>query len=405
MSWLTNILPHGLVKRSVSQSYLEWIYGTGGTVKATSESILGLAVALRCQQVLSETLAGLPKAIKAKSKDGVNELNNHFLTDLLKHKVNQSMTSLTWHELAMRDCINGGNHYAIIERSGSIPVALHPITADRVKPIYQNNTLIYEVQNLGVLQDHEVLHIKGLSRDGVTGIGNVQAFREGFGYALSTQKHGKEVIENGANLSGWIEYPQPIKDKQTKDKLKEGWDNNYAGLSKSKTAILDGGAKYHAIGMNMMDAEFIRTRQLQNIEIATIYGVPLHMVNITEQATYNNVEHLATQFVQFTMLPWIQRFETELETKLLRNSEKDTHFIDYNVNGLLRGDIAARTQFYEVMTRIGAMNRNEVRQKENLNPVDGGDRYYVPMQTIPTDRVDDWINSKGNGKENNTGND
>ncbi len=132
------------------------------------------------------------------------------------------------------------------------------------------------------------------------------------------------------------------------------------------------------------DAQFIATRKFQKTEIATIYGIPPHMIADLERATNNNIEHQGMEFVTYCLMPYLVRIEEEFNRTLLRDDEQDEYYFLFGLNALLRGDANTRSEYYTNMNFIGAMSANEIRAYEDMNSYDGGDEYFVQlnMQTI-----------------------
>ena len=114
-------------------------------------------------------------------------------------------------------------------------------------------------------------------------------------------------------------------------------------------------------------------------EIARIYRIPPHLLQDLERATFSNIEHLSIAFVTHTLLPWLVRFEQAYARDLLSVKSFVTHEIRFSVDGLLRGDTASRFAAYAVGRQWGWLSANDVRALENLNPVEGGDSYMVPL--------------------------
>jgi HK97 family phage portal protein len=150
---------------------------------------------------------------------------------------------------------------------------------------------------------------------------------------------------------------------------------------------------YERISIPPEDAQFIATRKFQKTEIATIYGVPPHMIADLERSTNNNIEHQAMEFVRYCLMPYLVRLEEEFNRKLLRHDEFEEYYYLFALNGLLRGDAKTRSEFYKNMNFVGAMSANEIRNLEDMNSYDGGNEYFVQMNMQPVKHA---INGKKN---------
>ncbi len=279
----------------------------------------------------------------------------------------------------MAQALLKGNSYSIIERNQAAqPVAFWPV--DKVKPTILDNQLWYNVEmddGEKLWKAEDIFHIKDLLTNGVVGRGVIQTHAENLGLSLSAQKYGKEFYDSDATPKGYIKQVGTLTPEQSKN-LRNSWTNTY-GLGKNRMAVLDMEQEFVSIAIPPETAQYLGTRKFQKNEIATIFGVPAHMVNEMERSTFNNIEHTGIEFVKFSLLPWMRKFESEVNNKLLTEAEKENHFAKWNANGLMRGDSKARSEFYAKMFAISALNPNQIRALEDMNPYEGGDKYFVPM--------------------------
>ena len=164
--------------------------------------------------------------------------------------------------------------------------------------------------------------------------------------------------------------------------LKKSFDQNYSGLSNAhKTLILEEGMKWNRTQVPPEEAQFLETRKFQTEDIARLYGVPLHMLGSTEKSTSwgSGLEQQNLGYLQHTLRPWLVAWEQELNRKLLLPSERDEYTIEFNLDGLLRGDTGSRYEAYAIGRQWGWLSINDIRDLENMNRIDGGDTYLVPL--------------------------
>ena len=165
---------------------------------------------------------------------------------------------------------------------------------------------------------------------------------------------------------------------EARTRLEKSWADSVSGLANAhKTVILEEGMKWHQIGMTSEDAQFLETRKFQVTDIARWFRVPPHMIGDLERATFSNIEQQDLNFIRHTMMPWFVRFEQAITRDLI--GQGTAFFPKFNVNALLRGDTKTRAVFYRTMVTIGAMTRNEVREREDMNPLDGLDEPLSPL--------------------------
>jgi hypothetical protein len=132
-------------------------------------------------------------------------------------------------------------------------------------------------------------------------------------------------------------------------------------------------------GIPPEDAQFLETRKFTRSEIAGIYLVPPHKIGDLEHATFSNIEHQSLDFVVNTLRPWLVRWEQAISARLIGEVERKSIFAEFNVDGLLRGDIQSRYQAYSVARNWGWLSRNDIRRMENMNMIEGGDDYLTPL--------------------------
>jgi HK97 family phage portal protein len=253
-----------------------------------------------------------------------------------------------------------------------------------------------------------MLHVPGLGYDGLKGQSVITwAARQAVGLALATEQHGSRLFSNGAKLGVVLKHPKVLS-KDAANRLRTQFEQQHAGLSNvGKTLILEEGIDVSNISMTSEDAQFLETRRFQVEDIARFFGVPPHLIGHTDKQTSwgTGVEQNTLGFLIFTLLPWLTRFEQELNRKLFPRSPFYTQF---KVQGLMRGDSKARSEYYASGHQNGWLTTNEIRRFEDLPPVPGGDTLFVqtnlapmeqlikagpPATTKPRNEVDDdWAN-------------
>jgi HK97 family phage portal protein len=225
------------------------------------------------------------------------------------------------------------------------------------------------------------LHIRGLpSEDAISGISPIEYNRRAIQMGDTALEYGLNFFKKGANPSGAFTKEGALSEVAF-DRLKTQLLEEYVGLSNSgKPIILEDGLKFERISIPNNEAQFLELRKYQKEDIASIFRVPMHMINSLENATFSNIEHQSLEFIQFTMLPWIKRIEQQLVISLLTKEEQKKYSIKFNVDSLLRGDFKTRTEGYKNMHMIGAMTINDILRLENRNTIGAdGDKRYVQM--------------------------
>ena len=281
-----------------------------------------------------------------------------------------------------------GNSYAYIERdTRGVPIALTLIHPDKVQVKVKNQRLLYEVRDQGIYDASDMIHILDMTLDGFVGRSRISVARDNIALGIAAQKYGKSFFESSAKLSGVLRHPGQLGADAMKN-LSNQWHSTYhSGVSGNfKTAVLEEGMEYKPIQLTPNDAQFLATREFSILEIARVMRVPPHMLADLSRATFSNIEHQSIEFVTHTINPLIKKIEQEFNKKLIFDNDKGKTYFEHNVNALLRGDAKGRSEYYAKMFSIGAITQNEIRARENLNNIKGGDSTFVPMNMLNTDK-------------------
>ena len=388
-----------------------WLYEALSGEKSTAGVNVNKQTALQntavfaCVRILAETIASLPLPVYRRLAGGGKERAvGHYLYSVFHDQPNPEMTSFELRETLMGHLCLWGNAYCEIVRDGAGRAReLWPLRPDRMAVRRgSNNELLYQYTlpdgSQLVLAQSNIFHLRGLGGDGIVGYSPIRMAREAIGLALATEEFGARFFGDGTHPSGVMEHPGKLSE-QAHQNLKKSMIDAYSGLGKShRLMILEEGMKFTQIGIPPEDAQFILTRKFQIAEIARIYRVPLHLLDETDKAaTYASVEQFALQFVVHTIRPWLVRWEQCFKRDLFLPGEREIYFAEFLVDGLLRGDIQSRYQAYSTARQWGWMSANDVRERENMNPIEGGDIYMVPLNMVPADMVTSMPQSPAEG--------
>lgn len=381
--------PH---RREVGESNLKASFTSlfGGAsesgVNVTEESSLKFAAVWLARRILSELPASLPVEVyevRGQNRESVD----HPVKELLR-RPNDLMTSFTWHEL-MNDWLQGwGNGISIIDnkRTGRSE-RLIPVHPSGVRPLLSEGRLMYDINDRdmdirGVYFPEEVVHFKMFTRDGCWGRGPIQMAKDNIGLGMAAEKFGARFFKKGGNLKGVIEAAGMLSDTQYKE-FKKRWDAFYTGeAGDMSTPVLEHGMSYKPLGIAPEAAQFLQSREFSVVDVARWFNLPPHMLRDLGKATFSNIEHQDLQFVKYSLRPILRREENELEDKLLLPAERGRFVIRYNLDALLRGDLASVTNHVKEMVLTGVYNPDEGRALLNKNPRPGGDEYYKPANII-----------------------
>lgn len=365
---------------------------TAAGVSVTPDLAKRVAAVYTCVRIIAESIASLPLNIYRRLPDGKGKelAFDHPLFGLLHDAPNRFQTSYEWREMMAGHVALRGNAYSEIRSSGYQAVAeLWPLHPDRVRPIQlESGDIVYQYRPKAgaerIILAQDMLHFRGFSDDGVKGDSVIEQNKEAIGLAMAAEQFGAAFFGNGSTIGGVLEYPKGLSD-QSYDRLKKSFAENFQGSrNANKPLILEDGLTWKAIGIEPNKAQFLETRKFQISEIARMFRIPPHMLADLEKATFSNIEQQSLEFIRDTLRPWLVRMEQRMNADLLSAKGRSTYFIEFSVDGVTRGDSAARTAYYNSMFNMGAISPNEIRARENMNPIKGGDVYYVNSANAPT---------------------
>lgn len=352
-------------------------------VRVNLKSALTLSTFRRGLNLISNYVAKLPVHVYKRQGDGKVRDTEHFAYALLRWKPNREMHAfdfmhtMTWHGVL-------GNSYAYIFRRGDAsPEELIPLSCASTYPVRENGRLWYVTTAKGEMRKllpENVLHIKGMSDDGMVGMELIPQAKDSLGLTIAAREYPARFFSNSAEARIVLEHPAKLSPEAAKA-LREGWDKMHQGLENAhKTAVLMEGMKANRISANAKEAQLVEMSKFQVRDMANWLDLPPHKLGDDSRTAFASLEQENQSLLDDGIDPWLVRFEHEFRDKLLTEEQKrtDTHVIEFMRHALVRADIAARFQAYAIAINNRIMNPNEVRSRENLNPYDGGDEFLVP---------------------------
>lgn len=382
-------------RRSIENPNSPWYQSildsmSGGISKSgvlvTQENSTRLSAFWRGVRLLSETLASVPLCLyERQDPRGRRKATEHPLFRLLHDEPNPDMTSFFMRECMQAQLVTVGDGYGAIRRDrGGRTREIWPLRSSQVQP--QRNgagRLAYMVTLTNGTREEwgpgDILHMPGLSFDGLHGKSVLSAARDVIGTGVAVQDYGATFFRSGARPPGVVETQMPTINPDNKKNLEETWLSG-RGEDWHKVAFLPKGMKYTAAGIPPNDAQWLESRKFTVPEIARVLGVPPHLLYDLDRATFSNIEMQSLEFVIYTMRQYFVRWEQELNRKLLTPEERLRYYFEFNADGLMRGDAAARTTFYQAGRQWGYLSANDIRALENQPDIGpGGDVYLTPI--------------------------
>lgn len=404
MGYFSNLLRAALGRQPKAQTFdltsmspeqMREFLRIGGSMETASGAVVNessamrVAAAWRCVQIISGTVGTLPlDLIRRVSEEERKPAVGHPLRRVLTVKPNQWQTPSEFRRMMQAHLLLRGNGYALKVRIGREIVGLIPLHPDRVQPQQlEDYSMQYRVSLKNgrylILPQTDVFHLRGMSFDGVVGLSVLAHMRESLGLALQAERAGATLMKDGQFVGGTLKHPQKLS-SEAFDRLKASVAERFSGAGNAgKFMILEEGMDYGAVGMKATDLQFLEQRDFQRYDIAMFFGVPPHMLGATEKTTSwgSGIEQQGIGFVTYTLNDWLKTWEEAIKRDLIAESEWETLDARFYTQGLMRGDVKARKDFYTAMLQWGVISPNEARALEDMNPREGGDIYYPPPNT------------------------
>jgi phage portal protein BeeE len=338
-------------------------------IRVTPETALKVSALLSCVHIISETLSTLPfKVYERLPGNGREPARDHPLYTILHDEPNPEMSAQNFWETHIGQSALLGNALAEIELApnGFDVRYLWPIPTRKVTPMRDvNNKLVY------------------------WGYSPIQLGRNAIGLAVAAEEFEAKYFQNGAALQIAFKHPGTLSEGAY-GRLTESLESRYVGLNNAhRIALLEEGMDAVKLGGSADDAQLAALRTLQAHDILRIYRMQPHKAGFLERSTNNNIEHQGIEFSTDTIRPWAVRTEQEVHRSLLMPSERKRFFVEFDLDGLMRGDVLTRSQALHTQFMDGALNQDEWRALENRNPLPGGlgQVHYVPLNLVPVEQA------------------
>lgn len=371
------------------EKWLKEVFGVEETwsgAEVSPETAMQISAVAACVRLLSESVASLPLFVYRRTAEDKLKAPDHGLYWVLHDRPNRFQTSFKWREQLLNHVLMNGNHYSLIERDSAGAVrALWPVDPATMIPVVVGGDLVYQHWANGKRQVYafeDVLHVKGPTLDGITGLSIVRMARQGIGLATAQEQHGASLFRNRARPGLLVKPAANLGDESTA-KMRKWFDEQFAGaMNSGKTVVLPlAGMDVTPVGFSAEDAQFLQSRQFSVQEIARWFRVPPHLIGDPTRLAYASSETEMNAFLTHTLAPWLANLEAEFNLKLL--PDRTQFFVEFDANGMARGDLAARYSAYSQGLAAGFLTVGDVRRRENLPHLPDTDKLLQPANMMP----------------------
>lgn len=374
-------------------------YLAGRGYHVSASTAIKVAAVLRCCDVVAKTMASLPLHLMQNINGNREKATSHPLYKLLNKLPNPVTTAYEfWHMYIFSLMLTPGAYAKIQRDARGFIVAIWNIpTANcsriQVNPLNGERFIVVQLGNgqTETLREGDFMYTPALRFSSASDPEDpVSLAADVLGLTMALNGYAQDYFINGTNAGGFITCEGVLNDDAYKH-FKESWQTAYAGVvNQHKVGFLEDGMKFEQVGRNPEESQALESRKFQILEICRIMGVPPHKVFDLDRATFSNIEQQNIEYVQESIDPMAVRLEQTMYKDLLSERDQSSGiYAKFNVNGLMRGDIAARTAYYHNMRQDGIMNADEIRELEDMNKIpDGlGQIYCVNGNMIPLGSV------------------
>ncbi len=364
-------------------------------IRVDQESALFYSALYAAVRIISETVAHLPCKLYEPVDRGRRVVTAN-PAEIVQRRPNPEQSALQFFELMTGHMCLWGNAYAeIVPRLPTGVVDLWPLRPDRMDVMRTADTreIVYVYRSGEGKERHlpadRVLHVRLFGTDELIGKSPITLARESLSLGLACEQYGAAFFGNGTKPGGVYQHPNKMS-PEAHDRLRKSMDRTHRGPDGwQKTVILEEGLKWESVGINPEEAQFLETRKFQVLDVARWYRLPPHMLGDLQDANYSNITQQSLSFYKETMLPYLRRWETELDRKLLPIG--DDRFFRFNAEAVLRADIETRYKVYATGRQWGWLSANDVLEREDEPPIENGDVYLSPGNMTPSDKLDEPI--------------
>ena len=403
MDWIRNKGRRSTERVDISTSYelSQYLRGhdSAAGVEVSDRAVLGLPAAYAAIRAVSEVVAMLPLRLLRQDSNGkVMPAREHRLYRLMADAPNNYQTSTEFISLMQARLCVRHNAFALIESRGTVIERLMPVHPQFVQVNGDTRTgvVTYDLwDENGKIEKgipaSKMLHIRGFSDSGFIGWGVSDLLRDAIGAAIATERYTQRVMANGAHIPGYLKGANltPEQARKIVDQMAEYRGANNAG----KLPLFPGEIEWVKMGMTAVEAEILGTKKLMIEDVARMFRVPPHIIGEQSKISYASQEQSSREFLDYSIVPWLTRWEQRLGYSLLTPSERrNGYFWHFETGALVRANLVDRYAAYQSGIQSGWLTRNEARAKEDLPSLPGLDEPLTPLNMVEEGELTEEVN-------------
>ena len=365
----------------------------------TKKNAIGLSAFFAATNLISNSIALMPISENQLNDNKRTVVENSNITPLF---YNMFLTKFNVLKKIVEDVILKGNAYLYITRDE----AGHPKSLTYLRPsqvAIQYNELTQDLYYLVTssnkvskkkILDKDMCHFVMHSNDGVNGLSILSYATRTIDSANATEQSAKQFFDGGCSINGIIRLKNPLVSDKQRNEIRQNWSQIHGGDNCSGIAVLSGVEDFTPITSDPNKSQMLETRRFNVTEIARWFNINPILLGDLSHTSYSDIEQANIEFVQHTLLPWIEMLQNELTRKLIVNRKR---YIDLDENTLLKSNKTNMANYCKTLVSGGIMTPNEARIQIGLNPMEGADDLVIPFTKIS----DNKVNGDGNKTDNN----
>ena len=365
----------------------------------TKKNAIGLSAFFAATNLISNSIALMPISENQLNDNKRTVVENSNITPLF---YNMFLTKFNVLKKIVEDVILKGNAYLYITRDE----AGHPKSLTYLRPsqvAIQYNELTQDLYYLVTssnkvtkkkILDKDMCHFVMHSNDGVNGLSILSYATRTIDSANATEQSAKQFFDGGCSINGIIRLKNPLVSDKQRNEIRQNWAQIHGGDNCSGIAVLSGVEDFTPITSDPNKSQMLETRRFNVTEIARWFNINPILLGDLSHTSYSDIEQANIEFVQHTLLPWIEMLQNELTRKLIVNRKR---YIDLDENVLLKSNKTNQANFCKTLVSAGIMTANEARAQLGLNQMEGADDLVIPFTKIS----DNKVNGDGNKTDNN----
>lgn len=360
----------------------------------TSESSMSISTVWACVKLIAETVSTLPLKVYERDESGNKKqvAYNHVLNQLLCVSPNRHQTPAKLFEFIAASILLRGNAYLEKHYIGNRLVALSPILPQNLEKVEMIDKVLHytfsenkfnQIRRF-TLPENKIWHLRGFGIDGLMGLNPLCVAGDVLNHAKTADRIATATFSNGLNTSGVFNYKNGFLTKEQRKVFREELKDFTGDRNAGKVLLLENGVEYQQISLNPETAQLLSSREYSVEEICRLFLVPPILIGHSSKSSSwgASIESLFTLYAMNTIRPLLVNIEQGIRKDLVVAEQRENLFAEFSIEGLLRGDMATRSASYVSAVNNGYMSPNEIRAKENLPPIEGGDKFMVQSAMI-----------------------